>query len=98
VENPRPDARFIYLDTPNPQGALPIMNLTPDTKKLTPTDLANHQRAVLQGIIDGCVHPETAKRRVMVELAPIRAVLALKIDQEQPSADQRVREEVPFCY
>jgi hypothetical protein len=31
--------------------------------------------AVLQAIINGCVHPETAKRRVLVDLAPIRKVL-----------------------
>jgi hypothetical protein len=33
-------------------------------------------RQVLQQIIDGAVHPETAVRRVMVDLAPIRKVLA----------------------
>ena len=32
-------------------------------------------RKVLQDIINGCVHPETAVRRVMVDLAPIRKVL-----------------------
>jgi hypothetical protein len=36
--------------------------------------------AALQAIIDGCVHPETAKRRVMVDLAPIRKILKEKID------------------
>jgi len=32
-------------------------------------------KQVLQNIIDGCVHPETAKRAIMVDLAPIRKVL-----------------------
>lgn len=32
-------------------------------------------RACLQSIIDGCVNPEKAHRRVMVDLAPIRKVL-----------------------
>ena len=35
------------------------------------TDLAN----ILQGIIDGCVHPDVAVRAVMVDLKPIRAIL-----------------------
>jgi hypothetical protein len=30
---------------------------------------------VLQGIIDGCVHPDTAFRAVMVDLKPIKKVL-----------------------
>lgn len=33
---------------------------------------------VLQGIVDGCVNPDTAVRRVMVDLAPIRDVLKTK--------------------
>ncbi len=34
--------------------------------------------SVLQSIVDGCVNPDTAIRRVMVDLAPIRAVLGKK--------------------
>ena len=32
-------------------------------------------RKILQNIINGACHPETALRRVMVDLTPIRAVL-----------------------
>jgi hypothetical protein len=41
-------------------------------------------RDVLQGIIDGAVHPKTAVRRVMVDLAPIRKVLAAYNVSETP--------------
>lgn len=61
-------------------------------------EVASRQRAVLQSIIDGCVHPTTAKRRVMVDLAPIREVLALKIDEEQGVGEQWVGEAPPFLY
>jgi hypothetical protein len=30
---------------------------------------------VLQGIIDGCVHPDIAVRAALVDLAPIRKIL-----------------------
>ena len=32
-------------------------------------------RKTLQGIIDGCVHPETAYRAVMIDLKPIKNAL-----------------------
>jgi hypothetical protein len=32
-------------------------------------------RSTIQNIIDGCVHPEIAVRRVSIELAPLRKVL-----------------------
>ena len=32
-------------------------------------------RRILQDIINGCVHPEIASRRMMVDLKPIREIL-----------------------
>ena len=36
---------------------------------------AEDYRKELQAIINGCVHPDKATRRVILDLAPIRAVL-----------------------
>lgn len=37
---------------------------------------AQEQRGLIQSIIDGALHPEIAKRRVMVELQPLRDLVA----------------------
>ncbi len=52
-----------YCKTCTPNG---FPHYNPEADKLA---------AVLQSIIDGCVHPQVALRRVSVDLAPIRAAL-----------------------
>ncbi len=39
-------------------------------------NIAAEMAACLQSIIDGAVHPDIALRCILVDLAPIRAVLA----------------------
>jgi hypothetical protein len=65
---------------------------------MTAPELVARQRAVLQSIVDGCVHPATARCRVMVNLAPIREVLAIRIDEGQPPEDQPIAENPHFMY
>lgn len=57
------------------EGRERIATLVQAAASVTQDARCQKLRAELQAVIDGCVHPDTAKRRVMVDLAPIRAAL-----------------------
>jgi len=58
--------------------------------------LADELAGALQSIIDGCVHPEKAVRRVSVDLAPIRAVLDRYRAATAPTEDKEKQAALHF--
>lgn len=63
----------------------------------TATPPTEQAREVAQGIIDGCVHPDIAVRRISVDLAPLRALLqSHPVDSTRPKDGPGDREIVDW--